>query len=188
VTRSAFAAWAAGIRVGFGTGRIVELRGWVAGSPVLAVAFGLVVVASLGFPGLAAFEARSVLVNAAADGPFAALVLLGTLAPVAYYGRLLSVGLSRPDGALERSAWRPRVARVNLTAPGHWWRTTWETNRSFSSALVAALLGLLALSAAGGAFGVSEAAAGAAAGGPVPAAPADPLPSGKPSFEPVPTD
>jgi hypothetical protein len=152
------------------------------------VAFGLVVVASLGFPGLAAFEARSTLVNAATDGPFAVLVLLGTLAPVAYYARLLSVGLSRPDGALDRASWRPRLARVNLTAPREWWRTTWEANRVFSSALVAALLGLLALSAAGGAFGVSEAAAGAAPSGPVPTASAIPLPSGEPSFAPIPTE
>jgi hypothetical protein len=51
VTRSAFAAWAAGLRIAFGTGRIVELRGWAAGSPVLAVAFGLVVVRASVFPG-----------------------------------------------------------------------------------------------------------------------------------------
>lgn len=188
VTRSAFAAWAAGIRVGFGTGRIAELRGWVAGSPVLAVAFALIVVASLGFPGLAAFEARDTLVNAAVDGPFATLLLLGTLAPVAYYGRLLSVGLSRPDGALDRGAWRPQVRRVNLTAPGEWWRTTWDTNRAFSSALVAALLGLLALSTAGGAFGSAEAAAGAASGTSGPSASVAPVPSGEPSFAPIPTE
>jgi len=186
VTRSAFAAWAAGLRLGFGTGRIVELRGWMAGSPVLAVAFGLIVVASLGLPGMAAFEARSTLVNAAVEGPFAAIVLLGSLAPIAYYGRLLSVGLSRPDGALDRSAWRPRLAPVDLTAPGEWGRRTWEANRVFSSALVAALLGLLALSTASGAFGGTEAAAGAAAGGRTPGA--SQAPSEEPSFAPIPTE
>ena len=188
VTRSAFAAWAAALRVGFGTGRVVELRGWVAGSPMLAVAFGLIVIASLGLPGLAAFEARNTLVEAAIDGPFATLVLLGTLAPVAYYGRLLWVGLGRPDGALDRSAWRPHLRGVNLTALGEWWRTTWDTNRAFSSALVATLLGLLALSTSGGAFGGAEAAAGAVAGGTGPAASVAPVASAEPSFAPIPTE
>ncbi len=197
VTRSAFAAWAAGLRLAFGTGRIVELRGWVPRSPVLAIAFGLIVIASLGFPGLAAFEARSTLVAAAIDGPFAALVLLGTLAPVTYYGRLLSVGLGRPDGSPDRGAWRPLVGRMDLTAPGVWWRTTWEANRAFSGALVAVLLGLLAMSAAVGAFGGADAAAGPAAGGLAPGASAIPAvtdgvlppnPSEGPAFEPVPTE
>jgi hypothetical protein len=75
------------------------------------------------------------------------------------------------------------LARVNLTAPREWWRTTWETNRVFSSALVAALLGILALSAAGGAFGVSEAAAGRLK--PVPNAPAFPPPSGELPVRPI---
>ena len=51
VTRSAFAAWAGGIRTVFRTGRIDDLRGWVVRSPILAVAFGLIVVASVGLPG-----------------------------------------------------------------------------------------------------------------------------------------
>jgi len=110
------------------------------------------------------------------------------LAPVAYYGRLLSVGLSRPDGALDHGAWRPQLRGVNLTAPGEWWRTTWDTNRAFSSALVATLLGLLALSTAGGAFGGTEAAVGATAGGTGPAASVAPVASVEPSFSPIPTE
>ena len=43
VTRSAFAAWAGGIRAVFRSGRIDDLRGWAIRSPILAVAFGLVV-------------------------------------------------------------------------------------------------------------------------------------------------
>jgi formate hydrogenlyase subunit 3/multisubunit Na+/H+ antiporter MnhD subunit len=197
VTRSAFAAWAAGLRLSFGTGRVVELRGWVARSPVSAVAFGLVVVASLGFPGLAAFEARSTLVATAIDGPLATLVVVGALAPVAYYGRLLAVGLRRPDGPPEPGAWRPLVTPVNLTAPGEWWRTTWEANRAFAGTLVATLLAVLAVSTAGGAFGGPEAAAAAAAaGGQLPVAssmPANPdglpaAPSVEPSFAPIPAE
>jgi hypothetical protein len=160
VTRSAFAAWAGGLRVVFGTGRIVELRGWVVRSPLLAIAFGLTVLAGLGVPGLAAFEARSELVNLAVDGPLGLLVFVGTLAPLAYYGRLLSIGLGRPDGPPDPEVdWRPRVTRLDLTAVGSWWRTTWNTNRPFSSGLVAVLLALVAVATSAGAFGLADAAA-----------------------------
>jgi formate hydrogenlyase subunit 3/multisubunit Na+/H+ antiporter MnhD subunit len=198
VARSAFASWAGGLRVVFHTGRIVELRGWVVRSPLLAVAFGLIVIASVGVPGMAAFEARSSLVGLAVDGPMAALVGLGTLAPLAYYGRLLSVGLGRPDGPPDAEAdWRPRVGRLDLTALPSWWRTTWEANRGFTSALVAALLGLVALATSGGAFGGPAAAAGLAPGGAVPIStsapggsvrPELPQPSDEPSFLPVPSE
>jgi formate hydrogenlyase subunit 3/multisubunit Na+/H+ antiporter MnhD subunit len=171
VTRSAFAAWAGGLRVVFGTGRINELRGWIVRSPLHAAAFALIVFAGIGFPGLAAFEARSTLVDLAVDGPLAALVVLGTLAPLAYYGRLLSVGLGRPDGTRDPEVdWRPRIARIDLTALGTWWRSSWTANRAFSSGVVAVLLALLAVATSAGAFGVPEAAAAAGPGGSSPAA------------------
>lgn len=161
VTRSAFAAWAAGVRVAFGTGRIGELRGWVVRSPLLAATFVLIAIASLGFPGLAAFEARRSLVTMAIDGPLSTLVLVGTLGPLAYYGRLFFIGLARPAGASGQVVgWRPRVTPFDLTAAAGWWRTTWEENRVFSSALVAALLAVLAVATAVGAFGGPGAAAG----------------------------
>jgi NADH:ubiquinone oxidoreductase subunit 2 (subunit N) len=169
VTRSAFAAWAGGLRVAFGTGRIVELRGWLVRSPLLGVAFGLIVLAGIGFPGLVAFEARSRLVDLAVDGPLAAFVLLGSLAPLAYYGRLLSIGLGRPDGPPDpNSNWLPRVGPVDVTALGTWWQTSWATNRVFSSGFVALLLGLLAVATSAGAFGVAEAGAAVPGSAPPP--------------------
>ena len=164
VTRSAFAAWAAGLRLAFGTGRIIELRGWLTRSPVLAAAFALVVIASIGVPGLAVFDARSTMITAAVDDPFATLIAIGVLTPLAYYGRLLSIGLARPDGAPQPGAWRPRVTRIDVTSPRAWWQTTWDTNRGFAAALVAVALALLALGTAGGAFGDSVVAAEPAAG------------------------
>ena len=108
VARSAFAAWAAATRATFFTGRVADLRGWAIRSPGLAAILGLVIVATIGIPGLAAFDARGAIVQTAIDGPLAALILLGTLSPLAYYGRLLSVGASRPEGrAGGRAAWRP---------------------------------------------------------------------------------
>jgi hydrogenase-4 component F len=161
VARSAFAAWTAGIRAGFWTGRVADLRGWALRSPILGIAFVLIVVASVGFPGLAAFEARASIVDLTLDGPLATLVLLATLAPLAYYGRLLVIGLSRPDRVLEPvDAWRPRIVAPDLTGIRRWGAMTWDGNRAFSTAVVAGLLAALALGTSAGAFGVPDAAAG----------------------------
>lgn len=196
-TRSAFAAWAGAVRFASGTGRIGELRGWAVRSPLLVIGFGLVVIAAIGLPGFAAFEARASLVSMAIDGPLAAVVLLGTLLPIAYYGRLLSVGFGRPDGTPDpERTWWPRIARLDLTALPAWWRTTWTANRAFSGAAVAALLGVLAVTTSSGSFG-SAAAAAEPAPYAVPAASAtaspseEPfplLPSEEPSFVPIPTE
>lgn len=198
VTRSAFAAWAAALRVACGTGRLIELRGWVVRSPLLAGALALVVIASIGLPGMAAFEARGSLVGMAVEGPLALLVLLGTVAPLAYYGRLAWIGLARPDGPPDPDAdWRPRAKRIDLTALGTWWRATWEANRGFTGASVALLLGLLAVATSAGAFGGPEASAGLAPGGAVPITTAEPSatplpglpePSEEPSFVPLPSE
>jgi hypothetical protein len=179
VARGAFAAWTAGIRAGFWTGRVADLRGWALRSPILAVAFILVVIASVGFPGLAVFEARTSLVDLALDAPLASLVLLATLAPLAYYGRLLVIGLSRPDRVLEPvDAWRPYLVAPDLTGMGRWFATTWDLNRAFSTAAIAALLGVLALATSAGAFGAIDAAAGLPPGLSVPGESVAPVGSG----------
>jgi NADH-quinone oxidoreductase subunit N len=161
VTRSAFAAWTAAIRTGFFTDRITDLRGWARRSPVLAVAFGLVMVASVGFPGLASFEARRSLVGLALDGPLTTVIQIATLGPFFYYGRLLLVGLARPDGVVQPvDAWRPRLTPPDLTAVRAWLGGTWAANRAVTTTWVAALLAVLAIATAGGAFGGPAAAAG----------------------------
>ena len=161
VARCAFAAWCAGIRAGFWTGRVADLRGWARRSPILAIAFVLVVIAGVGFPGLVAFDARTAIVELALDAPLATLVFIGTLLPIAYYGRLLVIGLSRPDRVLDPvNAWRPHLTLPDLTGLGRWLRTTWVANRAFTTGCVAVLLGLLALATSAGAFGGPAAAAG----------------------------
>ena len=160
VARSAFAAWAAGIRAGFWTSRVADLRGWAFRSPPLAVALVLVVVASVGFPGVAAFDARAALVNGVLDAQLATVVLAATLAPLGYYIRLLAIGVARPDRATDPpDSWRPVVRPLDLNAFRPWLRTTWNVNRAFTSATIAALLGLLALGTSAGAFGGPAAAA-----------------------------
>ncbi|MBA2300870.1 MAG: hypothetical protein H0W22_08890 [Chloroflexi bacterium] len=161
VARSAFAAWAAATRTAFFTGRVADLRGWAIRRPDLAAVLALVVIASVGVPGLAAFDARAAIVGLAVDGPFAALVLLGTLTPLAYYGRLFLVGLGRPEGRQGRGgAWRPVVAPVDLTDLRGWLARTWSANQAVTAMGGAALLAILALAVSAGAFGASQAAAG----------------------------
>jgi formate hydrogenlyase subunit 3/multisubunit Na+/H+ antiporter MnhD subunit len=161
VTRSAFAAWAAATRTTFFTGRVPDLRGWAIRSPVLAIVLALVVIASIGVPGLAAFDARSAIVGEAIGGPLALLVILATLSPIAYYGRLLWVGAARPDGR-HAGTGRPRpvVSAVDLTDVRAWLARTWSDNVVVTATGGAVLLAILALAVSAGAFGASQAAAG----------------------------
>jgi formate hydrogenlyase subunit 3/multisubunit Na+/H+ antiporter MnhD subunit len=160
VTRSAFAAWAAATRTAFATGRVDELQGWAIRSPLLAASFVAVVVAGIGLPGFAAFDARASLVDLALDGPLATLVLVGTLSPLAYYGRLFAAGLGRPAGRVAGETWRPRIEALDLTDLPGWSRRSWDANRAVSSAGLSLVLAVLAIAVAGGAFGVTTAAAG----------------------------
>jgi formate hydrogenlyase subunit 3/multisubunit Na+/H+ antiporter MnhD subunit len=161
VARSAFAAWAAATRTTFFTGRVEDLRGWAIRSPALAAILALVIIATIGVPGLAAFDARGAIVQAAINGPIAALILLGTLSPLAYYGRLLSVGASRPEGRhVGRTVWRPKVAPLDLTDIRGWMARTWADNLAVTATAGAALLAILALAVSAGAFGAPQAAAG----------------------------
>lgn len=189
VGRSAFAAWAGGVRAVFQSARIDDLRGWAIRSPILTAAFVLVVLAAVGLPGLLAFEARASLVSLALDGPAATLVFVATFAPLTYYARLLAVGLGRPARPEPPIDWRPHLQGFDLTSPLAWARSTWDLNRAFSAAVIAALLGVLALATSVGAFGEADAAAAipATIAGPTESfAPAPPS-SGEPSFQPIPT-
>jgi formate hydrogenlyase subunit 3/multisubunit Na+/H+ antiporter MnhD subunit len=214
VVRSAFAAWAAATRATFGTGRIDDLRGWLVRSPLLAVVLGLVILGSIGLPGLAAASARGALVDRVLDGPLEILVLIGTLSPLLYYGRLIAVGIERP-GRNPRVAWRPVVSGLDLTNIRGSLARIWSDNRLVSATGGAALLAILAFVVSAGAFGATEAAAGlppslqvsveSFAPGesgaptesevpigserPIESSPVESEPpgSGEPSFEPVPT-
>ena len=161
VARSAFAAWAAATRLVFSTGRVTDLRGWAIRSPALGVILVMVVVASVGVPGLAAFDARAAIVGLAIDGPLGALVLLGALTPLLYYGRLLLVGVGRPEGvAAGGRSLRPVVSPVDVTNLQSWLSRTWSDNVAVTATGGAALLAILALAVSFGAFGASSAAAG----------------------------
>ena len=111
VARCAFAAWIAGVRTGLldrtrratcAAGRDAR-RSWPWRSLVIALA-------SIGLPGFAAFDARTELAELALDQPFSIVLVVATLAPLIWYGRLFVIGLLRPDRVLEPvDAWRPRI-------------------------------------------------------------------------------
>ena len=164
VARSAFAAWVAAVRTTFWTGRIEDLRGWARRSPTLAAALALVIVASLGLPGFVAFEARGSLVELLFGRPAGALVLVLTLGPLAYYGRLFLVGLRRPHGGSTAEDWRPRWTPLDLTQTRASLGTLARVNRAFSTAMLAMVLAALAVATSAGAFGVRDAAAGVGPG------------------------
>ena len=82
--RTAFAAWAVAVRARYGTRRISELRGWAFRSPLLVVALVAIGVASVGWPGFLAFDARARVINLALDGPLQGVVVLAVFLPILY--------------------------------------------------------------------------------------------------------
>ena len=177
VSRSAFAAWCAATRATFATGRVDELRGWALRSPPLLVAFVLVVLASIGVPGLAAFEAHVDLIELIAGGPVRVVLLLTILLPLVFYGRLLAVGVGRPIGGSPAESWRPRWIPVDLTSAAAWLARLARLNRIPGTVALAVVLALGAVWTSAGGFGVPEAAAGLAPGydGGAPLEPGEPV-------------
>jgi formate hydrogenlyase subunit 3/multisubunit Na+/H+ antiporter MnhD subunit len=163
--KTAFAGWAAAARGEFGTRRISELGGWARRSPMLLVALLGVSVAALGWPGLAAFDSRLVLIDLALDGPLVVVALVGSLAAIAIYGRLVLVGFGRRSSAVDAAAgWRPswpaeRPRRISVSL-GEDVVEGWIANRVLIAAVaVLALAGLAAALSAGG-LGARAAAGG----------------------------
>ncbi|TMD30462.1 MAG: hypothetical protein E6I94_04750, partial [Chloroflexi bacterium] len=114
--RTAFAAWAMAIDARFGTRRVPDLGGWARRSPVLAIALAAIAIASVGWPGLAAFEARASIITQSVDEPLAALILLGAVLPLLYYARLFAIGIARPSRASAAAA-DDRLRRPSLPPP-----------------------------------------------------------------------
>ena len=197
VSRSAFAGWAAATRATFFTGRVPDLRGWAIRSPLLGVALLLIIAASIGFPGLAAFDARGSVIGVVLDGPLAAVAWIGVLAPLAYYGRLLLIGVQRPEPGRAGILLGPRLAPIALTDVRRWASMLWSDNRAWVATVSATSLAVLALLVSTGFAGAPEAAAGLPpsvdGGAPTQPGPATPTPAPgidateAPSFRPVPT-
>ncbi len=120
VVKTAFAAWAVAARTRYRTRSIPDLGGWGRRSPVLAISFGLIVLATIGLPGLASWDVRARLIDLSiSNGPMRWIVTLGGLASLVYYGRIALAGARPPSarvlaGATELPQ-RPDPAAVAAT-------------------------------------------------------------------------
>ena len=177
VVKTAFAAWAVAVRTRFGTRRIPDLGGWARRSPGLAVAFALIVLATIGLPGLLTWDTRARLVELSVGNDLMRLlVTLGGLASLAYYGRIALAGAQapsvlvtagpsevprRPDAPAEDAG--PATLEVRA-------RAGWDANRAPIASVGVLVLALTAMAVGLGGLGVSTAAAAPA---PEPIAPTE---------------
>jgi NADH:ubiquinone oxidoreductase subunit 2 (subunit N) len=117
IAKSALVAWAATMSWTYGSSNLGELRGWLRRSPILALGLIAIVVATLGWPGSSVFEARSTLVDLGLPDPFHFVGTAAILLSLAYYARLLAVGVLTPTERVMRATGdRPRWPRWKRAA------------------------------------------------------------------------
>jgi formate hydrogenlyase subunit 3/multisubunit Na+/H+ antiporter MnhD subunit len=104
VTKTALAAWAAVAEERFETRSVPDLRGWLRPSPLLGLAFVLIVVATYGLPGWAVMGARVDLAGHAAGDPWSAILVFASFLTLPAYLRWMWVGLGAPTSHVERAA------------------------------------------------------------------------------------
>lgn len=110
--KTALAAWAAVIRATYGGHRLADLGGWARHAPALGVAFAGIIVAAIGLPGMALFEARATLIGGATGGLGGILTIAIAAMPAVYLGRIALAGVA-PIGAAVGAgpSGRPRWTR-----------------------------------------------------------------------------
>ena len=116
LAKTSLVAWQAAVSRAFGTSNVSRLRGWLRRTPVLGLALVAIVVATLGWPGGAVYEARSTLIRLALPAQLQFLFITSILLSIAYSGRLLIIGALAPsaDVAAARSElprWPARPAK-----------------------------------------------------------------------------
>ncbi len=95
--RSALIGWTIAFRRVFGTGRLREVGGWIRRAPGLAIALVVIGIAGIGWPGLAAWEARISVIQASTGGPVLLLAYAGSLGTAIAVARILAVGFGQPS-------------------------------------------------------------------------------------------
>ncbi len=115
--KTGLVAWVAAAARTFGTTNLGQMRGWLRKTPILGIALVAIVVATLGWPGAAVYEARASLIRLGLAGNLAFLGAAAMLLSITYYGRLLFVGLMSPGDAVraarsERPRWGRRARRT----------------------------------------------------------------------------
>jgi multicomponent Na+:H+ antiporter subunit D len=121
--KSGLAAWVLVARETFEAHRRADLGGWARKAPLLGVAFGLIIIAAIGLPGMALFEARAELIKLTIPDPVGVVVLVSAFAPLVYLGRLLVSGLGAMSGAVASARRADAHLRSGVTGG-------WEADRS----------------------------------------------------------
>ena len=107
--KTALAGWAAVVRATYGGHRLADLDGWARRSPALGVAFAGILVAAIGLPGMALFEARATLITGALGGLGGFVTILVTAMPAVYLGRIGLAGIAPVSPAVAAGpSGRPR--------------------------------------------------------------------------------
>lgn len=107
--KTALAGWAAVVRATYGGHRLAELGGWARHSPVLGLAFAGILVAAIGLPGMALFEARAGLIGGSLPGLGGVIALAIAAMPAIYLGRIAFAGVAPITAAVAGGAdGRPR--------------------------------------------------------------------------------
>lgn len=158
--KTALAAWAAVVQATYGGHRLADLGGWARHSPALGLSFAGIVVAAIGLPGMALFDARSSLIAGSMPGFGGALALLIAAMPAIYLGRIAVAGIARVSPAVASSpSGRPRRSGVRPDgwsegSRGEAVRVTLLANRAPLMALgVLALAAMALVTSIGGAGG-----------------------------------
>jgi formate hydrogenlyase subunit 3/multisubunit Na+/H+ antiporter MnhD subunit len=94
--KTGLVAWAAAMAHVYGTANLGRLRGWLRRTPLLGLALAATLVATLGWPGSAVYEARSALFQLGVPGGLQFLLAAAIILSLAYTGRVLLVGLLSP--------------------------------------------------------------------------------------------
>ena len=121
--KTGLVAWVAAAARAFRTTNVGQMRGWLRRTPILGIALVAIVVATLGWPGSAVYEARASLIRLALPGNLGFLGAAAILLSITYYGRLLVLGLMSPGDAVraargERPRWGRTVRRPTAEAVG----------------------------------------------------------------------
>ena len=98
--KTAFAAWCGVVRATYGGHRLADLGGWARHAPLLGIAFGAILLAAIGLPGMALFDARAGLISGSMPGIGSILALLVTAMPAVYFGRIALAGVAPISAAV----------------------------------------------------------------------------------------
>jgi formate hydrogenlyase subunit 3/multisubunit Na+/H+ antiporter MnhD subunit len=126
--KAGFAGWITVARWTFGAHLVSELRGWARRAPVLGVAYAVALLATVGVPGMAIFDARIALVGGALPGWLGTVVVaVAMLSSLTALGRVLVRGLQGASSTvLAAPATRLGVLITRRVTRGTWSSGGWS--------------------------------------------------------------